>query len=139
MSENALFDMQPGTAPGPVESAAQRRTRRQRDAIRRGAHPLALVFGAGAVRMHPDADRDAAPGAGSRLPLRCGSCTWRRLIRAGHDKPYPKCMRTPDDTEPQPLSDSPRATASEATDVRAWWPACTNYMERSTGGASVDS
>lgn len=131
---DALFDMTPTPVAEPVrESAGQRRTRRQAEAVRRGAHPLSLVFGAGAVRMHPDADRDAAPGDGKTW-LRCGSCTWRRMLRH-YNHNYPKCLRTPDDTEPSRLGDCERVTASEASDVRAWWPACTNYKERSRDDA----
>jgi hypothetical protein len=88
---------EPETPPATPEptSRARRRTARVRRAVAAGVHPLALVDPS--VRMHPDADRDAAPGDGSGH-LRCGTCAHRRPNFFG----YPKC-------------------------VLAWWPACTRY------------
>ena len=42
----------------------------------------------------------------------CGTCT-HRILRGRHST-YPKCDRGP-------------ITNGAATDVRAWWPACTRW------------
>lgn len=103
--EGALFDAPPAV---PARSPDQRRTDRQAEAIRRGQHPLAVALGR-SIPLHPDADRDASSTDNPRLPLRCGTCTFRGVSR------YPKCWH------------SDRVTAGPGTDVRAWWPACTDY------------
>lgn len=116
-----LFD---GYDPPPVPdetgmSADQRRTRRQADAVAAGCHPLALVF-PDRVWMHPDADRTADRSDPPNLPLRCGSCIWRQSIQRANA--YPKCF----------AQDGARFSHSAATDVRAWWPACTEYSAGDT-------
>lgn len=126
MDDLALFDAAPFTvAPAeevPAEklSADRRRTVRQAAAVARGVHPLALVFGAIAVPMHPNADRTANAGDARNLPLRCGSCRFRQMLSAGN-RSVPKCAHRAEN-----------ATHSAATDVRAWWPACTNYSAGDT-------
>jgi hypothetical protein len=112
----ALFDIEPLPLPEPApkESATVRRTKRQAAALARGRHPLSLVFGF--MRLHPDAapaDDRTAPGR------RCGNCTHRQPV-GGHAKDYPKCVITVNGR-------MVRNTGSEATDIRAWWPACTEH------------
>lgn len=104
------------TPPEPEHlSADRRRTLRQAQAVASGVHPLGLVFSW--VRMHPDADRVASVDDRKDLPLRCGSCCFRQLS-SHHNRNHAKC------TEGWPA----RASHSAATDVRAWWPACTDYV-----------
>lgn len=97
----------PPAAPEPA-SRARRRTARVRRAVAAGVHPLALVDPS--VRMHPGADRDAGPGDRAAGHLRCGTCAHRQP----NSFAYPKCVLGPD-------------SHCTATDVRAWWPACTRY------------
>jgi hypothetical protein len=117
----ALFDADPPpAAPPPAEklSPDRLRTQRQHDAVARGVHPLALVFGP-AVRVHQDADRS------------CGNCRFRAPGR------YPKCMYGYGRVEipatkrypggPTYRVVWPRGSHGPATDVRAWWPACTDH------------
>lgn len=121
---DALFDVTP-TPPDPVEpaerlSADRRRTARQRELISRGHHPLAFL---GAAR-HPDTVGVAFERTDPRgRPLTCGSCAFRRL-QFGGARDYPKCIRSPDDAP----DTAPRATGGAASDVRAWWPACTKWV-----------
>lgn len=82
-------------------TAGERRRRRVLVAIEAGQHPLSLVVGQ--LRLHADPT------------LTCGSCVHRYLTNAGTAGTYPKC-----DVDE-------RATRSEATDVRAWWPACRDH------------
>jgi len=98
--------------PPPVDdrSAGVRRTARQLEAIRNGQHPLA-----GMGPLHPDADRSASRDDGPNLPLRCGSCVHRMQGGGPSSRTFPKC-----DVGPR--------SHSEATDVRAWWPACNAYQ-----------
>jgi len=124
MSE-ALFDMAPIAPPPPPEkeSADRRRTRRQAEAVQRGVHPLALMFAG--VRMHPEADRSAASSDGRYLPYRCGSCRFRE-VALYHNRSYGKCFWFRGD-QPKTADGYPRVSHSAASDVRAWWPACTDY------------
>ena len=120
---DALFDMDPvpeePPRPGEKLSRDRRRTIRQAQALARRAHPLALVFGP-QVRLHPD-----APLAGDRQAdgPRCGTCAFRRKWG---EHSFPKCTFgvTPD-------GDYPRASHGAATDVRAWWGACTDWTPKS--------
>lgn len=106
-------DAIPPTRPDGM-SAGQLRTVRQAAAIRRHVHPLALVDPA--IVMHRDGNTDATrddPGPGPH----CGDCHFRRLV-GGHDRDYPKCTARGDKL----------MTHGAATDVRAWWPACTHHV-----------
>lgn len=116
----ALFDIPPGAVqlPAPAGlSAGGRRRIRQAQAAAAGVHPLALVMTG--VRMHPDASRDARAGDRPDLALRCGTCWWRRDSGWG----YPKCWH----------GGTVRISHGDATTVRAWWPACTDYSPTSAG------
>ena len=98
----------------PVErlSAGQRLTRRQADYIAIGVHPLTLAYTL--IRhLHPDADRTRTATSPQDDTPTCGSCAFRAV--GG----YPKC------TEPK----APRSH-SAATDVRAWWPACSTWIPK---------
>ncbi len=114
----ALFDVEPvEIEPAEPLSATQRRTRRQAAFLAHGRHPLSSPMGV-SIFLHAEAasadDRDA-PGR------RCGNCRWRQLM-GHHERSYPKCYL------PLPVSGTPgRISNSEATDVRAWWPACTSH------------
>jgi hypothetical protein len=95
-------------------STDARRTVRQAEALARGHHPLGLVFGPPAWRLHPE----AAPAGDRRAPgRRCGNCTFRELV-GWHNRTWPKCS----------YGDWEHASHSAATDVRAWWPACQNHL-----------
>jgi hypothetical protein len=94
-------------------SAGQRLTRRQAEHIRQGIHPLTLAYTL--IRpLHPDADRTRTADSPQNNTPTCGSCDLRTTGGG-----YPKC------TEPSaPRSHGP------ATDVRAWWPACTRWTPK---------
>lgn len=117
MSESTLFDMAPAPAmpaePEEKLSYGRRLTIRQRDALTRGVHPLALLFGA-RISLRPDAPREK----GGDGPT-CGTCAFRRLWGA-HS--FPKCTFGADSR-----GDYPRASHGQATDVRAWWGACRDW------------
>lgn len=107
---DALFDVTPQPAP-PQESEGQRRTRRQRELLAAGQHPLTLVL-SHPLRLHAD----AAPGGDKRADgLRCGTCS-HRTYATSNGRHYPKC------TVPGRMSNG------AATDCRAWWPACVNHL-----------
>ena len=115
-----LFDLPPGAVVErePVEklSPNKRRLILHRRRIAAGLHPLAGV--SDGLRLHPDAPRDKdGPGP------RCGDCVWRMASEHYMGKSFPKCM----------VHDGIRATRSEASDCRAWWPACVNYEAVSDG------
>lgn len=139
MGDPGLFSAEPYTASTttgePVEriSAGRRLTIRQADAVHRGVHPLALVRPT--IRLHPDADPKhtaTAENADSR-PLRCGTCRWRDQVSRSANT-YPKCMWRPASDQPNEQgrhrSDPPRYSAGQATDVRGWWPGCTDWQPR---------
>lgn len=112
MTAGALFDMTPIAQPEPPpadESADRRRTRKQRERIATGLHPLAALLPG--LRLHPDAGRPIGPEDPRTGPV-CGSCA-HRLVGG-----YPKCGRM-------------RAlrSFSAASDCRAWWPGCTEWTE----------
>lgn len=101
-------------------TAGERLRRRQAARIAAGLHPLAI--NGSVIRLHPNAPRDAHKGDGGTYP-RCGSCQHRQMV-GGHAKSFPKCLLG----YKAPLVNSaPRYSQGEATDVRAWWPACTDY------------
>ena len=116
MNDDALFDIDPANVrtPEPAEkiSADRRRTIRQAEALARGVHPLALAVG-WRIRLHPDAAPANDPKSDG---LRCGGCRFRQVI-GYHSRSYPKCRH----------GDGVRESHGAGTDVRAWWPACTDY------------
>jgi hypothetical protein len=99
-----------GATPEPVEklSADRRRTLRQRADIGRGRHPLT------GSRLHPDED------------ARCGNCRFRAVV-PWHSRSYPKCFYEPAGWDVERMKGWPRVTHSAASDVRAWWPGCTDH------------
>ncbi|RCG27207.1 hypothetical protein DQ384_26165 [Sphaerisporangium album] len=102
----ALFDAPEPTPPAPQESDTVRRTRRQAEMLAAGIHPLSALLSV-QLRLHPEAaphDDRTAPGR------RCGTCQSRYL----NHRNFPKCRL--------------RATSSEASDCRAWWPACVDHQ-----------
>lgn len=106
-------------APDPGEpelTAGERLRRRQAGRIANGYHPLSS---GGPLRLLPGAprplSREDAAGLGD-YPS-CGGCRFR-VSMGGHARPFPKCVWG---------DGSPRATHSEASDVRAWWPACETW------------
>lgn len=103
----AVEPERPDRTSGSGRSDGARRTERQAQLIKLGQHPLM------SGPLHPDADRSAHRTDGKSLPFRCGSCVHRITVGAG-SKSYPKCDLT-------------SMSHSEASDVRAWWPACPSY------------
>lgn len=119
MSEPALFDLPADAVPEPAVPLG-RGPRRQKlisTRIAAGVHPL----GRG-IPLHSDAPRTTdrtTPG------LRCGTCRWRVNTSGSSGRTWPKCRL------PMRLGDRtvyPRDTGCEATDVRAWWPACRDHQ-----------
>lgn len=116
--------------PAPGKSPGVRLTERQAAAIAAGYHPLLLmVYGPKEwAKLHPDAKREYLRGQRS-APFTCGSCRFR-VVDRWHNATYAKCMidvlRT--DAQLRTLDESPRASHSAATDVRAGWPACRDYQ-----------
>jgi hypothetical protein len=120
---NGLFDpVDHGITPTVAEPKAPRRlVDRQRAKIADGEHPLSNV---GTVPKR-------VPLAPEENGATCGTCA-HRMRPAHHGRAYPKCAAG---TFRIPAGDGfqevwPRAAHSEATDVRAWWPACTSYVPR---------
>ncbi|WP_062434901.1 hypothetical protein [Herbidospora daliensis] len=112
---DALFhvDTPPPPPAAPKESDGVSRTRRQREALAAGHHPLSLVL-TRPLRLHDGAaPADDAHADGHR----CGGCAHRtHAAHNGHR--YPKC-------------DIPgRFSNGAATDCRAWWPACVDYQPK---------
>lgn len=117
--------------PEPPLSADRRRTKRQADGIAAGIHPLTKG------PLHELASRHRDANSPKSDPFTCGSCYFREVIRY-HGRSFPKCG------VPGPVSvyrkgqdggwhwetvdGAPRATHSAASDVRAWWPACLDYV-----------
>ena len=120
-----LFDIEPITLPGPSEkdSPTVRRTKRQAALLLTRRHPLSSPMGI-SLFLHAEAapadDRDAEG-------RRCGNCKWRQT-ETHHSRAYPKCY-APGlvSAEWYEKHGPPRATHSEASDVRAWWPGCTDH------------
>jgi hypothetical protein len=111
--EPGLFDAEPYLVePDQAEplSADRRRTQRQAADITQGRHPLA------GAPIHQLAPTDAARGDRMR-PFTCGTCAHRTSRRG-----YSKCDLAPD-------------TRGAGTDLRLWWPACTNYDDTPRGDA----
>ena len=116
------------TDPPVSRTIGERMRARQADRIRSGIHPLSLS-GRSVLRLHVDAswDPDHRTGPGPR----CGGCAHRRQI-GGHSRDYPKCLAGAvlGESDTALATVYPYASMSEATDVRAWWPACTLYQPR---------
>ena len=102
----------------PKLSAGQRLTLRQSDRIAIGLHPL------GSRALHPEASRNRDSTSPRTDPFTCGSCVFR-VVQQHHNKTYPKCLSHGDK----------HVSSGPATDVRAWWPACTDYSAEEQGGA----
>lgn len=115
----------PGFEPPPVVeteplSADRRRTKRQADLIAIGRHPLT----GGAIHSLASRHRDASSPKDD--PFTCGSCYFRN-VEKDHDRSYPKCwLPAADCGADKPRY--PRVSHSAASDVRAWWPACPEYV-----------
>jgi hypothetical protein len=131
----ALFDVPPEFLV-PIPNGAtklspdRRRVLRQAEAMIRGGHPLALV--SRDVRVHPEADgRNATRDNAKQRPLRCGTCLFREVI-SSHGRGYPKCMWPGPPDRPRSPFASPRFSHGAATDIRAWWPACTDFQPQET-------
>lgn len=90
-------------------SADRRRTKRQADLIAGGIHPLTKR------PIHRLASRHRDARSPKSDPFTCGSCYFREVL-GYHGRAFPKCTL-----------DESRVSHSAASDVRAWWPACTDY------------
>lgn len=123
----------------------RRRTDIVADRIAAGRHPLTNG------PLHPEAVRERTKDS-EPAPFTCGACVHRGLT-GHHTRSYPKCLipmpgvplEAPADTLYQKgLTETeerarqrrwwawwagryPRVSHSDATDVRAWWPACPSY------------
>lgn len=86
-----------------------------------GRHPLTRG------RLHPLASRHRDAESPKDDPFTCGSCHFRATIRY-HGRAYPKCIYNPTGAPDDTLDTFPRIAHSAATDVRAWWPACPDYV-----------
>jgi hypothetical protein len=129
----------------PELTYGERQRRRQGALIANGYHPLAGPL-RNRLRLHPDADRAQRREDPQSGPT-CGSCVFRVLM-GGHAKDFPKCVFgtfTTPVTEGMrrtyPLlyrgvaadavnTHRPRVTHADATDVKAWWPACTDHQPK---------
>lgn len=110
---DGLFDVAPLVLP-PKVKRDKRRTDRQLEALQHNAHPLSV-----ALRTHIPLHADAAPAVDRTAPgLRCGTCVHRVTPFREVAGKYPKCSLG---------GEWARATGGPGTDVRAWWPACTDY------------
>lgn len=125
---DALFDVDPAAAPEPPAklTTGERMRRRQAAAIRHGQHPLVVALRI-SIRLHPDASRD--PDDREALRPRCGTCRFRDLHNAGTAQSFTKCWLP--GARPSPVG-YPRITGGPGTDVRAWWPACSDYQPKET-------
>lgn len=128
----ALFDLPTTAQRGEVEpvpvSAGRRQTARIRGVVELGGHPLGYL---GARRLPETLDPDERfdPGDPPGRPATCGTCRLRKLWQFGN-KRVAKCMVVECRPGSRPGSlyeHHPRYTRSPRSDVRAWWPACTDY------------
>jgi hypothetical protein len=86
------------------------------------------------LRQHADVERGRHPLTGSRLiddpEAQCGNCRFRELL-AYHNRAYAKCVWIPASTDASDLEGPrflpTRISHSSASDVRAWWPGCTDH------------
>ncbi|MDP7706829.1 hypothetical protein [Mycobacterium sp. TY815] len=121
--DTGLFDVPDSarTVPEPKEKLSRTAQQHRKVARRIGAgiHPLGEP-----IRLHPDAPRDLDYQEAKRSTAggpRCGSCRFREI------QGWPKCMLP---TVIGGRTIFPRNTGSDASDVAAWWPACTNWEPR---------
>lgn len=120
-----LAELAPLPPAPPGKTRGQIRIARQAEALRHGYHPLHLTTAHG-LRLHPGAapaDDKAAAGH------RCGTCWFRRPL-SGHARSYPKCLFPSVAWAP---GGWPRQSDGDGTDVRRWWPACTDYRAEPAG------
>ena len=121
----SLFDIDPAQVrapePDPFEglSADRRRTLRQSMDLEAGRHPLTRG------RLH----EDAAPADDRNAPgRRCGNCFFR-TAKTWHNRDYVKCGHPGGmGADEIALTAPPRVTHSAASDLRNWWPACTDHV-----------
>lgn len=114
MGEDCLFDIQPTPVAEPM-SADRRRTVRQKQTIDAGGHPLGNVING--IRRHPDTKGKTYGSDGPKdRSLTCGTCI-HRVLMGYHTADYPKCD----------VGGGIRMSHGTGTDVRAWWPACTDH------------
>ena len=122
--QDVLFGMEPVPAePQPKESATVRRTKRQAALLAARRHPLSSPMGS-SLFLHAE----AAPAGDRSAPgRRCGNCRFRQIL-GYHNRSYAKCM-APGlmSAEAYEQHGPPRVSHGEATDVRAWWPGCTDH------------
>lgn len=124
MSDQLTFPGMPGPEQGPGvppekpwRGADKRRTKRQRDLINGGFHPLGLAL-AGPLRLHPQAAEQGRT---------CGNCRFREIV-GHHSRSYPKCVIDKGPHAQTWASDAaPRYSAGPGTDVRRWWPGCVDH------------
>lgn len=110
--------------PAVKLSPDQRRTQRQRQAIANGVHPLGLVVPGVSVHL------EVLVGGQNYT---CGDCRFRQLQRH-HDTTHPKCTfgarevhRVGYEGKGYQDTEYPRISRGAGTDVRAYWPACSNF------------
>lgn len=130
MAEPTLFDVEKyrvnvlsPVQPGRALTLGQRQAAK----LAAGVHPLSGVAGAPTrLRLHVNA---APAGDKTAEGLRCDSCVHRLTVGHGpSDRPYTKCTWgwDPEDGG-SPFRCAPRVNHSEASDCRAWWPACCDH------------
>lgn len=127
MADLSLFDAEPYHVPAPEPAAKltgdARRTQLQGQRLAAGIHPLQPVAGH-RLKVHPD-----APATGDRHAPgpRCGTC-WFRQTLGYHNRAYAKCL-FPESLGAEEVEKHgyPRVSHGAASDVRAFWPACTDY------------
>ena len=116
--------------PEPQLSAGQRLTQRQIADITIGRHPLTRGS------LHPLASRHRTSQSPKDDPFTCGSCSFRTVIQY-HGRAYPKCLFDPRRGDQDTLDMYARITHGAASDVRAWWPACPEYLPGSSISADA--
>lgn len=131
MDQPPLFPGYEPPAPDTVEdlSAGQRLTQRQAAYVALGVHPLTRG------PLHPLASRHRDAAAPKADPFTCGSCRFRQVVPY-RGRTYPKCLWYPPAGVPPetlPLDKFPRVAHSQTSDVRAWWPACPDYVPGDSG------
>lgn len=131
---DTLFDAEPmRTLPVEPEklTAGEKLRRRQAARIDSGLHPLSMN---GAIIRLLDGPRPLDKGQASHAgPYKsCGDCVFRQQASGGN-RAFPKCAfgaHTVARTwggQSHVTTEYPRASHSEASDVRAWWPACVDF------------
>lgn len=124
IEQAVLFGAEPVPAePQPKESPTVRRTKRQAALLAARRHPLSSPLGY-SLWLHAEAAPADDRTADGR---RCGNCRFRQT-GTWHNRTYAKCY-APGlmDAAAYERSGPPRVSHSEATDVRAWWPACVDH------------